>query len=147
MGARESFQKLIDKKKAEIDNLEQQLRDARIYIQAIQDSLRLLPKEENGQSSTTKELRVGSNLALVQEYLKRKGSPQHISTILQFLGKPNDKSNRLSLVGSLGAYVREKRIFTRPGPNIFGLFEFEDLENDPKEDHDTDSIPEEFGKL
>jgi hypothetical protein len=33
----------------------------------------------------------------------------------------NTKAARVSLVGSLGNYVRKQMIFTRPGPNIFGL--------------------------
>ena len=56
MGARESLQKLIDRKLAEIDRLEQQLRDARVYVQAVQDSFKLLPKEAQAENSK-RELR------------------------------------------------------------------------------------------
>ena len=148
MGARESLQKLIDRKLAEIDKLEQQLGEARVYLQAIQDAFRLLPKE-GGTQAATKELRPGFVLAQVQEFLKREGAPQHISTILQFLGKPLDKQSRVSLSGSLGGYVKERRIFTRTGPNTFGLIEFEDGKYEvPKEGKEvTDSLPEEFGKF
>jgi|ERR1019366_1171846 hypothetical protein len=148
MGARESLQKLIDRKIAEIDNLEQQIRDAKVYLQAVQDSFRLLPKEETSHSAP-KELRPGSVLAQVKDFLKREGSPQHISSILEFLGKPIDKANRTSLTGSLGGYVKEKRIFTRTGPNTFGLIEFEFIRDPNIEilDSEPDELPVDFGKL
>ena len=145
MGARESLQKLIDRKLADIGRLEQELRDARVYVQAVQDSFKLLPKEDQIRDSP-KELRPGSALAQVQEFLKREGSPQHISSILEFLGKPLDKQNRVSLSGSLGGYAKEHRIFTRTGPNTFGLIEFE-AKPDEKDSRVTDELPIDFGKI
>jgi len=139
MGARESLQKLIDRKLAEIDRLEQQLRDARVYAQAVQDSFKLLPKEDQAQNSQ-RELRPGSALAQVQVFLKREGSPQHISTILEFIGKPLDKQSRVSLSGSLGGYVKDRRIFTRTGPNTFGLIEFE-AKPEQEEEKKSDALP------
>ena len=146
MGARESLQKLIDRKLAEIDGLEAQLRDARVYVQAVQDSFKLLPKEENGEAAS-KELRHGSALAQVQEFLKREGTPQHISTILEFLGKPLDKQSRVSLSGSLGGYARDRRIFTKTGPNTFGLIEFESKTDQEGQQQELPGLPEDFGKM
>jgi hypothetical protein len=122
-----------------------QLRDARVYVQAVQDSFKLLPKEENGQVSS-KGLRPGSALAQVQEFLKREGAPQHISTILEFLGKPIDKQNRVSLSGSLGGYARDRRIFTKTGPNTFGLIEFDSTANQA-EQPELPGLPDDFGKM
>ncbi len=143
MGARESLQKLIDRKQAEIVRLEKELRDAKVYIQAVQDSFRLLPKEISVETSP-RELRAGSMLAKVQEFLRKQGKPEHISAILEHLGKPQDKQNRVSLSGSLGAYAKELRIFTRAAPNTFGLIEFgeaDEYESDPIE-----NLPDGFGK-
>ena len=142
MGARENLQKLIDRKQAEIDRLEQELRDARVYVQAVQDSFKMLPREESIGNTPT-ELRPGTALAKVQEFLRQEGSPQHISRILEFLGKPLDKPNRVSLGGSLGGYARDHRIFTRTAPNTFGLIEF------GAQPHPGDTLsllPEDFGK-
>ena len=146
MGARESLQKLIDRKLVEINRLEGQLRDARVYVQAVQDSFKLLPKEENGEGAS-KELRPGSALAQVQEFLKREGRPQHISTILEFLGKPLDKQSRVSLSGSLGGYARDHRIFTKTGPNTFGLIEFDSRANQEGQQAELPGLPEDFGKM
>ncbi len=146
MGARESLQKLIDRKSVEIDRLEGQLRDARVYIQAVQDSFKLLPREENGEAAS-KELRPGSALAQVQEFLKREGAPQHISTILEFLGKPLDKQSRVSLSGSLGGYARDHRIFTKTGPNTFGLIEFDSKTNQEDQQPELPGLPDDFGKM
>jgi hypothetical protein len=142
MGARENLQKLIDRKQAEIVRLEQELRDARVYIQAIQDSFKMLPREE-GVGNAPAELRPGSALAQVQGFLRGEGSPQHISAILTFLGKPQDKKNRVSLSGSLGGYARDRRIFTRPAPNTFGLIEFGEQ---PQAGATLSLLPEDFGK-
>jgi hypothetical protein len=146
MGAKASIQKLLDKKLLEMEKLDQQLSEIRVYIQALQDGLKLLPKEE-GDQATAKELRPGSALAQVQEFLKKEGSPQHISAILQFLGRPIDKANRVSIAGSLGGYVKEKRIFTKTGPNIFGLIEFgeEVPAAKTKPAISNDDLPADFG--
>jgi len=45
MGLRDNFQKLIERKKAEIHELEMRIRDAQSYLQALQDSSKLLPKK------------------------------------------------------------------------------------------------------
>ena len=45
MGLRENFQKLIERKQAEIRELEVRIREAQSYLQALQDSAKLLPKE------------------------------------------------------------------------------------------------------
>ena len=146
MGVRESLQKLIDRKLAEIDKLEAQLRDARVYVQAVQDSFKLIPKEENGEVAS-RELRPGSALAQVQEFLKQEGAPQHISTILEFLGKPMDKQSRVSLSGSLGGYARDRKIFTKTGPNTFGLIEFDSRVEGEERQPDLPGLPTDFGKM
>jgi hypothetical protein len=146
MGVRESLQKLIDRKLAEIDKLEAQLRDARVYVQAVQDSFKLIPKEENG-GVASKELRPGSALAQVQEFLKREGTPQHISTILEFLGKPMDKQSRVSLSGSLAGYARDRKIFTKTGPNTFGLIEFDSKGEGEEKQPELPGLPDDFGKM
>jgi len=144
MGARASIQKLLDRKLLEMEKLNQQLADMRVYIQALQDTLKLLPKDE-ADKSTAKELRPGSSLAQVQEFLKREGTPQHISAILQFLNRPIDKANRVSIAGSLGGYVKEKRIFTRTGPNTFGLIGFGEEVPADKTNPAAADLPDDFG--
>ncbi len=143
MGARESLQKLVDRKVVEIGRLEQQIRDAKVYMQAIQDSMRLLPKEVNG-STVERELRPGSALARVQEFLRVVSAPQHIDQILSALDKPNTKQNRVSLIGSLSGYVRDGRIFTKTAPNTFGLLEFE--VSDGKAQELGIDLPDDFGR-
>lgn len=143
MGARESLQKLIDRKQAEIERLEQELRDARVYIQAVQDSFRLLPKDSTLDVGK-KDLRQGSALAQVRDFLRLQGKPQHISTLLEHLGKPQNKQNRVSLSGSLGGYAKDGRVFSRPAPNTFGLIEFGELDEEPSP---LANLPDNFGKV
>jgi hypothetical protein len=67
----------------------------------------------------------------------------HIGAILTAIGVENTKSARVSLVGSLGAYVRKGSVFTRPGPNIFGLVGMRSLILELGEQ----TLPEGFGKV
>jgi hypothetical protein len=136
MNARAQFQKLIDRKQLEIDSLQRQIEYAKAYIQAIQDSMKILPRE-NGQDQIT--LRPGTALAKTQEILRKAGQPLHINEILKALNEKTDK--RISLSGSLSAYVRNGQIFTRPAPNTFGLMEM----NKPSNPLDELDIPEDFG--
>jgi len=135
MNTRDQFQKLIDRKQQEINDLEIQVEKAKAYIQALQDSMKFLPKE-NGQGQVL--LRPGSALARTQDILRKAGKPLHISEILKALNEKPDK--RVSLSGSLSAYVRNNQIFTRPAPNTFGLKEV----NEPT--GISDEIPEDFGE-
>jgi len=134
MNTRAQFQRLLDRKQQEINDLEVQIEKAKAYMQAIQDSIKFLPKE-NGQSQVL--LRPGSALAKAQDILRKAGKPLHISEILKALNEKPDK--RVSLSGSLSAYVRNGQIFTRPAPNTFGLIEM----NEPVDV--SDEIPEDFG--
>jgi hypothetical protein len=140
MGAREQLQKVIDRKSQEIKDLEMQIEKAKTYIQAVQDSMRFLPREAN--ASTDQILRPGTALDKTRIILKQAGKPLHISELLKALGKPADKKNRLSLSGSLSTYVRSGQIFNRPAPNTFGLIDMaKTVSADPA---DVD-LPEDFG--
>ena len=142
MGLRENFQKMIDKKQQEIRGLEMQLLEANAYIQALQDSMKLLPRDTGDTSETEHILREGSTLAKTRDLLKHTGAPLPISEILKLLGKPQDKKHRISLAGTLSGYARKGRVFTKTAPNTFGLVEFGSAEPDAEED-----LPEEFGSM
>jgi hypothetical protein len=143
MGLRENFQKLIERKQAEIRELEVQIREAQSYLQALQDSAKLLPNatDNNGAASAEFTLRPGTSLAGVRDIIKENGGPMHINEILTKLGKAIDNQNRVSLVGTLGSYSRKGRIFSRTAPNTFGLLELGHREST------VDAIPEMFGKM
>ncbi len=143
MQIREQFQKLLDRKQQEIQHLELELEKAKTYVQALQDSMRFLPKD-NGQEAAV--LRPGSTLAKTQEILRSAGKSMHITEILKALNKPSDKKHRLSLSGSLSSYVRSGEIFTRPAPNTFGLIETTKPSSGESGSADEEfEIPEDFG--
>lgn len=136
MNTRDQFQKILDRKQQEINDLQIQIEKAKAYMQAIQDSMKLLPRD-NGQRQAV--LRPGSALAKAEEILRKAGKPLHITEILKALNEKPDK--RVSLSGSLSAYVRNEQIFTRPAPNTFGLREM----LKPTNSSDEGEIPEDFG--
>lgn len=139
MSMRQDFEKRIAKKQQEITELELQIRDARSYLQALQDSLRLIPRDGREQESPGSSLRPGTGLSRARDVLLKVGKPLHINDLLEALGKPADKKNRLSVSGSLSSYARKNEIFIKTGPNTFGLRELE-------KQADTD-LPETFGQV
>jgi hypothetical protein len=122
MNERRKIEERLRKKEEEICQFEAKLRDARIYVQALQDVLKILPRgsEKKFRAGT---LRPGSGMAKVREFILEKGRPGHVTELLQALGRPATRETRASLSGSLAAYVRKGEIFTRPSPNTFGLIE------------------------
>lgn len=140
MYLRKEFGKRIEKKREEIASLEKQLAEAKSYLLALEDSMRLVSKVGETDAGSALALRPGSDLAKAREYLQHVGKPEHVNKIVVGIGKELNKGNRLSLGGSLSGYVRKGLIFTRPAPNTFGLVEFEEKNggNEP---------PAEFGGL
>ena len=147
MGARENLQKLADRKAQEITDLERQIDMARSYLQAIQDSIKALPREtpnnSSGNEEHTGELRAGSLLARAKDAIEKNGFPMHINAILGAIGVESSKKTRVSLVGSLGGYVRKGAVFTRPAPNTFGLIGMKTPEHVSPEQ----ALPIDFGKI
>jgi hypothetical protein len=143
MFLRKEFEKRMEKKREEIAMLESQLSQARSYLLALEDSMKLLSRVgANGNAEAA--LRPGTDLDKAREFLRDAGKAMHVSKIILGIGKELNKANRVSVSGSLGNYVRKGLIFTRPAPNTFGLVEFEG--NDGTGDAESfDDPPEGFG--
>jgi len=139
MGIRENLQKLVAKKLEEISSLELQVKEANAYIQGLQDSIKLLPRDASNGFEYT--LREGSALAKARDVLKAAGTPLPIVDILKGLGTPQDKKHRVSLAGTLSGYARDGKVFTKTAPNTFGLIEFRTSRSN------EDEIPEDFGSM
>jgi hypothetical protein len=131
----------LGKKEAEIQSLEAKLRSAKIYAQALQDVLNVLNRG-TGTSGADTVLKPKSSVALAREEILRAGQPLHISALLAAAGKGITKEGRASLGGSLAAYVRRGEIFTRTGPNTFGLIE---MGHTPEQEDHIPEPPEGFG--
>jgi hypothetical protein len=141
MGIRENIQKLITKKLEENATMELQLKENKAYIQGLQDSMKLLPKDGNGTAEYT--LREGTALAKARDALRAAKSPLAIGELLKAIGKPQDKKNRISLTGTLSGYAREGKVFTKTASNTFGLIEF----GVAQPEADENEFPEDFGSM
>lgn len=130
MYLRRKLEAKVADQQRKIGELERGLAEARAYLAGLQDSLKLLPQE--GGSMVTESLREGSDLARVRDLLRKEGKPLHIDELLKRMGKEVSRNSKGGLGGSLGSYVRKGVIFTRPGPNLFGLVEFE-AQSQPEE--------------
>lgn len=123
MADRKKLEEKIRKKEQEIQLLEHQVKEAKVYIQALQDVLKMFPREVSADVSIESTLRPGSFVAQAREAIIKSGRPMHVSEILKEIGKEETRNNKTGLSGSISAYVRKGEIFTRAGPNTFGLLE------------------------
>ncbi|MBA4391576.1 MAG: hypothetical protein C0399_11670 [Syntrophus sp. (in: bacteria)] len=134
MGFKEKLVDKIKRKEAEIQEYEIKIREARIYIQAIQDTIKVLPREDVGvdvTGATENTLRVGSMPHKTYELLAKAKKPLHITDILIGIGVKQTKQVRASLVSSLSTYVKNKQIFTRPLPGTYGLIGMDVISGEP----------------
>lgn len=142
MGARDELMRRIERKEAELKQIEQEaqakVREGRAYIQALQEALRLLPREGKVGRTSERALRPNSMLAKARDAIKKAGRPLHVSEILTALGKPVERASRSNLSGTIGAYVRKGEIFIKTAPNTFSLAELEDGEGDAREQKPDD---------
>ena len=123
MTGRRRIDDRITRKEQEIQELETKIREARAYIQALQDVAQFLPKEGNSSTPSDLEpsLREGSYITDAKNAIQTAGRPLHIVEILKASGRENNGHLRIVMSGSLAAYVRRGEIFTRPRPNTFQL--------------------------
>jgi hypothetical protein len=141
MNERKKVEERLRRKEAEIRAFEEQIRDAKVYMQALQDVLKLLPKDAEEQSNAEAVLRSGSAVARAREVILRRKEPTHLNVLVQELGLELTREAKASLSGSLAAYVRKGEIFTRPAPNTFGLVEL------GHKDEAASSPPDDFGAI
>ncbi len=126
MGLRDDLIRRIDRKRQEIHELESQIRTAQSYLQALEDTLKMLPREGTNDGQAGQYLRPHGTIAKARDAIRKAGHPLHVNELLQAVGKAVTRVNRSGLSGSLGAYVRRGEIFTRPAPNTYGLVELQD---------------------
>ncbi len=145
MTIREDIQKRIEKKQAELTEafqvFERSVAAGEAYIQALQDTLKALPRDI-ADVRPEKILRAGGIMAKVRQTILSNGNPMPLDQILTTLGKDTDKKTRASVGGAIGNYARKGEVFVRTGPNTFGLIELGHLSNG----HD-DQPPPGFGSL
>jgi hypothetical protein len=121
MEDRKKIEDKLRRKELEVETLEERLKTAHVYVQALQDVLKLLDKDD--EAAVGSVLRAGSAVAKARDIILSRGEPVHVTTILEAMGKGANREARASLTSSLAAYVRRGEIFTRPAPNTFGLEE------------------------
>lgn len=140
MGFKEDLLRKIERKKGEISELENQIRLAEVYLQALEDVAKSLPKDVpggTGNPPSSAGLRPGTALAKARDAIRAAGRPMHVMELLTAVGKGNSRMERAGLSGTISAYVRRGEVFTRTGPNTFGLVDM------PLPTHEFEIEPEE----
>jgi hypothetical protein len=148
MAGRNRIEERIHKKEQEIQELEMKIREARSYIQALQDVAKLLPRDAEGETGGDVSFRAGSSVADARSAILKAGKSLHIVDLLKAMGREVNRKNKTGVSSSLAAYVRRAEVFTRPKPNTFGLLELQkrlksdDSRNDVIRD---EAPPDNFG--
>ncbi len=145
MADRRQIEAMAKKKEQEIQELEAQIKEARIYLQALQDVLKRFPRDAGIETNADSTLRPGSMVAQAREAILKLAKPLHIDQILVEQGKELTRENRTALGGSISAYVRKGTIFTRTAPNTFGLVELNrrsDGAPEPPVDFGVEKVPQ-----
>lgn len=126
MAIRDEILRKIERQQAELRFAEREWERKKVwseaYIQALQETLRSLPRDV-GDVKPEQILRAGGAVAKMRDLIMAKGRPLHVSHLLNGLGKEDGKKTRASVTSQLGTYVRRGEIFIRTGPNTFGLLE------------------------
>jgi hypothetical protein len=122
MSERRKIEETLRKKEQEIQGLEEKIKNAKVYVKALRDVLKMLDKGSEPEV-TESTLRQGSAVDQARDVIMGQGAPVHIGEMLEAMGKPQTREARSSLASSLAAYVRRQEIFVRTAPNTFGLIE------------------------
>jgi hypothetical protein len=118
-----SLDQKIKKKMQEIQSIEDKLKAAKIYLQALMDIRKEVARSDQEASQPEVTTRKGSIIERARESILSAGHPLTLDDIILAIGREPTRENRASVSGSLSAYVRREEIFTRPAPSIFGLRE------------------------
>jgi len=152
MGFKEDIGRRIERKRAEIAELEAQVGTARTYLQALEDMYKLASRDAQGggvSASTdspraTPSFRAGSMTGQAYDALRAAGKAMHVNDLLPAIGRTVNRQERSAISGTLAAYVRKGDVFTRPAPNTFGLVEFGEQ---PGKQLEIQPLPADFGSL
>jgi hypothetical protein len=155
MGFKEELEKKIERKRAEISELESSLKTARTYLQALEDMQRMAARDGGSPTRQTpiqpsprqsgSMFRTGSMTQAAYDAIKAAGKPLHVSELLPAIGRAVTRGETSAVSGTLAAYIREGKVFTRTAPNTFGLTEFE--AGEPAGAKAAQEPPPGFGKL
>lgn len=119
MNLRREFEKLIEKKKAEIEAHRRDIAAAEAYIQAMNDALKKIPKDD----APGPPVRAGSDVDKIREAILQAGKPLHMSEIIVALGRLDDAETKNKIAGLLGWYTSKGKVFLKAAPNTYGLVE------------------------
>jgi hypothetical protein len=123
----------LRKKLKEIQHLESSLREAKGYACALRELLGLEPTNEKSMVDQARDI------------ILQKGHAVHITELLEAMGREVTRENRVSLTSALSAYLRRGDIFTKAGPNRFGLYELK--HRAPSKASIRPQPPDDFGQL
>ena len=73
-----------------------------------------------------------SQVGMTIAVLRDAGAPLHVDEILKRIHQRGKVVKKLSLVGSIARLVKERRVFYRKKPNVYGLLEWNGPKSTPR---------------
>ena len=123
-------QKLADKirrKELDLQDLETQIREGKAYIQALNETLKVIPRE--GVTGGIESLRKGSIADKAKRAIEAHGAPMHVDELVESMKLKSTTKSKRSVAGTLASYARKEEVFTRTAPNTFGLIKMQPESN------------------
>lgn len=128
---RYELEKRIKKQRAELDAIASDLqtlhvrkRASEAVLNELESLLRLTPKDTDNGIAVERHLRVDSDPYKTREVLRKERRSLHIKEILEKIGGDTGRNRRSSLSAQLGNYANKNEVFTKTGPNTFGLLDY-----------------------
>ena len=127
MGLKQKLEDRIRRKGLEIQNLETQIREGKAYIQAMNDTLKVIPRE--GVTGGIESFRKGSIADKAKKAIEAHGAPMHVDELVESMKLKSTTKSKRSVAGTLASYARKEEVFTRTAPNTFGLIKMQPESN------------------
>lgn len=78
-------------------------------------------RNRTGVKAAKGEIIATSSVGRMVTVLERAGKPIHIDDAIRQIEAEGHQVNKATLVGNLSRYIKDKRVFYRAAPSVFGL--------------------------
>ena len=125
---------IIREKQTLLSKIQQELDEARALLEngrkaRVPERTRAGPVGQRGKRAAAHQdepaIKSKSSVGRARKILKKVGKPLHVDELVAQINKGRVKVKRTTVVSNLSRYVTERHVFSRTGPNTYGLLEWE----------------------
>lgn len=126
--AQNEIEKRLRKRRLEVEEFDRQILRLEFekgkslaVINELELILRTMPK---AGKQDERQLRVGTDVYNARKELQKERHALYIKDLVEKIGGDTGRNRRSSLSAQLAAYARKGEIFTKEGPNVYGLLDY-----------------------